>query len=1047
MNRGIGVAALLLLVAGSLASAWTCSSNCSCGTGPSYAFADCPSNLKVENNYGRYVKVTCYEPTTDLKHLDKFAIGPVPQVVFKKCSIPQQNYSYLLKSMGAEAVTQLDICDSTVSATELRDRLSGLDGVTSLSLNYLELTDIPEDFLQNVPQITKLDLRYNNMKIPLGVFDYVPNLRILELSGNGLDYLEPGLFRNLTQLTRLSAWNNRLQNSLTRETFMGLKQLVILDLHSNGIQELTDDVFAELHSLKILGLDGNHFMSLPSTLFTNTSMLEMVRFNDNRRELASLPSGFLANLTNLREAFLSRMSLSSLPEDLFHGSGNLINITLTGNKLRTLPAGVFRDTTRLLRLDLRSNKLEQLPDNIFSTLTKLQVLDLSNNQLTEINNNLLAATMDIQTLNLRQNAIAEIHNRAFFNLQKLRSFDISRNRVSFSQSFGYGSPLNNCKDLEFLNLSNNSIGTIFEDWRMVMQKLKFLDLSRNNITLVEVEDLIFLSRHVKVDLRHNHIHTINLYGAEAIAKNSIGSDGGAKTNTTFYLDGNPLSCDCNAYDFLRYLKYKIAPEVHSRFDLVPGKLTCAAPLLYQGMQVSDLLVERFTCGSEDTNMQAFVRCPSNCTCYINQYSEALIVDCSDAGLLHAPEEMPHMSISRLSHTQLLLRRNHITSLPNATQPGYENVTSIDISHNRLNVLQISQLPTRLKRLNLDHNNLTHLDDKVLDFLVNRTSLTLQGNPWSCSCDNRYLLSFFQSQFEQVMDLRNITCKWQNGSSAFLSLMAIDDLCPVDTALIVLLGITVGVVGLLLGMVAVLYHCYQQEVKVWLYAHNMLLWWVTEDELDRGKLFDAFVSFSHKDEEFVVNELVPGLEGGPRPFKLCLHFRDWIAGEFIPTQIARSVSESRRTLVVLSPNFLESVWGRMEFRAAHQQALSEGRARVILLLYGDIGPVDGLDPELKTYLSTNTYVKWGDPWFWDKLRYALPHWRQVKEKHYHRNVTAIGDKMDLMFPATNTPAATTPPADAINPIFIMEDKAALEKEAKLNGQLVFTEPPINCIKCV
>lgn len=67
----------------------------------------------------------------------------------------------------------------------------------------------------------------------------------------------------------------------------------------------------------------------------------------------------------------------------------------------------------------------------------------------------------------------------------------------------------------------------------------------------------------------------------------------------------------------------------------------------------------------------------------------------------------------------------------------------------------------------------------------------------------------------------------------------------------------------------------------------------------------------------MDELVKRLED-QEGFKLCLHFRDWMPGDWIPDQIVRSVDRSRRTVVVLSKNFVESVWSTLEFKAAHAQ---------------------------------------------------------------------------------------------------------------------------------
>lgn len=132
------------------------------------------------------------------------------------------------------------------------------------------------------------------------------------------------------------------------------------------------------------------------------------------------------------------------------------------------------------------------------------------------------------------------------------------------------------------------------------------------------------------------------------------------------------------------------------------------------------------------------------------------------------------------------------------------------------------------------------------------------------------------------------------------------------------------------------------------------------------------------------------------------------------QIVRSVSESRRTLIVLSPNYVESVWGTMEFRTAHRSAMEDQVSRVIVIVYGKVDR-ETLDPELKSYIDMNTYIEWGDPWFWERLHYAL---RTIQAKKVDSGTglkksqlkSSVDDKLELIHPSPISSPLTTPPAE-------------------------------------
>ncbi|XP_037948501.1 protein toll-like [Teleopsis dalmanni] len=964
-----------------------------------------------------HVQIECsHIDAKEYKILPRMNIGYTPMVQIKQCPLPGHTpIARILEHLGITQVNSLIFETTDLGANLTRQHLNGLQGLGRLRFSSNGLSHMPEDIFNEFQNLTWLDLHSNNVQLAPNIFAPLENLNFLELGHNSLQDLPMGIFRNQRKLVHLNLWSNQLRN-LTKDVFEGVSSVTDLDLSSNGIETFEPDVFSLLTNLSNINLNANRFHTLPKELFSHNKNLTQVRMTHNRVPLDTLPDGLFANLPNLKELRLT-CDLLTLPGGLFANSSNIANLTISGNKLSTLPATLLADQINLLDLDLRRNMLESLPDELFANTKNLYVLKLSHNRLKRISRDLFASLENIEFLYMDNNHLTTIDPDAFVHTSNMRTIDMENNLLNLSElterfedidKYELGSPFKYLFKLEKLNLRNNSILYIFRDWKFQLIELQELDLSYNNITSLNDNDLQYLSKQsVFLNLTHNNIHTINFETIDFLDITRV---------VRMDLNNNPLNCDCTLIRFLQLIRGELSTQ---KFDNViklnVDNLICAQPQNLEEKYVHEVLPQQLVCPLDHENSKQ-KRCPRGCECWVRSYDYILMVNCSNGNLTKVPA-LPRLDQLKLKGTELYIENNQLMKLPYRSTPGYLNVTKLYARGNNLTKIEAQHLPLGLSYLDIRDNLLQNLNESAITFLNNTRTvyMSLSGNPWMCDCEAKPLLQYTQLNYKLITDLGKMTCENFDESTNFQGL-SVSDICPTEKELYIALAVVISLIGFLIGITAAFYYKYQQEIKVWLYAHNMCLWFVTEEELDKDKKYDAFISYSHKDEEFV-KDLVAQLENGPTPFRLCVHVRDFIVGECIPDQIVRSVDDSRRTIVILSQNFIESGWARMEFNCAHQSALNEGRARVIVVIYGDIGDIESLDGELKAYLKMNTYLKADDPWFWSKLRYAMPH-RTNKLSGLIKTPLkgSTDDKLELIKPSPVTPPLTTPPAEATkNPL--------------------------------
>ncbi|KAL1479842.1 hypothetical protein MTO96_034768 [Rhipicephalus appendiculatus] len=284
----------------------------------------------------------------------------------------------------------------------------------------------------------------------------------------------------------------------------------------------------------------------------------------------------------------------------------------------------------------------------------------------------------------------------------------------------------------------------------------------------------------------------------------------------------------------------------------------------------------------------------------------------------------------LEGTGLLdLRGNGIETLDNTVKTAAPELKILSLKNNALKNLSVLSLPERLLILDLRGNNLERLPHSLLTER-NLTALWLSDNPFVCDCDDYLLRRWIQVHGDTIKDIHDVVCaKSRNPFVArknFVSLRE-EDLCPemISRPTLSLL-VVLGLVAVTLVLLSIYLFC-KRNIKTWLHARGLacLTRCTTEDELDEEKLFDVFVSFSSRDQDFVHDNILPILE-------------------------AHGIS--------YCTNFVMSEWCRWEFRLAHQRALQDKVNRLIIILVDEFAPVS-LNEDLKAYVRETNYLRWNE----------------------------------------------------------------------------------------
>ena len=328
-----------------------------------------------------------------------------------------------------------------------------------------------------------------------------------------------------------------------------------------------------------------------------------------------------------------------------------------------------------------------------------------------------------------------------------------------------------------------------------------------------------------------------------------------------------------------------------------------------------------------------------------------------------------------------LSSNLISSVDKNIQRLF-NLQYLNLNDNQISSLDILHNLAQMKSLKIAQNLITFVAATVVKNLFDSELeyLDISNNPFECTCAIKPFQDWIFADTRVYLEPNLYKCK-EPIEYKDISVTQVRLDCRSNFRVRVSIAAACGVLAFLM---AILTWRYRWHLR---YRFFLLCNWhrVRYDDINQEDndfemvemQYDVFVSYAHKsdnDLEWVLNEMRPNLEEGPEPVRLCIgHARDFIPGTNLYESISEAIHQTRKTIVVLSPSYVDSELCYHEILQAWQRLIDERRDVLILILLEPI-PDEKMTIWLRKLLCKKGFLTWPQGRVAQQL-----FWRCVREK--------------------------------------------------------------------
>ncbi|CAK1555206.1 unnamed protein product [Leptosia nina] len=895
-------------------------------------------------------------------------------------------------------------------------------------LNNNQLFELGRGVFHRLEQLFVLDLSNNQLSsahIDGSTFVGLIRLIILNLSNNALTRIDNKTFRDLFVLQILDLRNNSI-GYIEENTFLPLYNLHTLILAENRLHTIDELLFNGLFVLSKLNLNNNLLVSIDPKAFKNCSDLKELDLSSN--QLVEVPKA-IWELSLLKTLDLGENLITDIKNGSFKNLDQLTGLRLIENQIGNLTIGMFWELPSLQVLNLAKNKVQAIERGSFERNKQLEAIRLDRNFIVDING-VFSSILSLLWLNLSENHLVWFDYA--FVPANLKWLDVHGNYI---EHLGNYYKLRDELKITTLDVSRNHIVEISP--LVIPNSVEVLFINNNRITSVQINTFMEKRNLTRVDMYQNLIthldlNSLRLYPVPLNKSLPEFYIGGNPIDCDCSMEWLPLINNMTStrqYPRIMDLENVLCKMTHTR---------SVTHVTLSNLKATDFLCTYEThcftlchcCDYVACDCQ--MTCPYNCSCYHDPTWHTNVVDCSSQRAVDIPEKIPmdatevyldgnkfkelqnYAFIGRKNMRSLYVNSSEVESIQNRTFAGLSSLVVLSLANNKLTHLYgyefeyLSQLQElylqnnflsyvsnttfstlySLKHLRLDGNKLVDFSLWSLSLNKNLHSLAISNNMWSCKC--RYLqrfTSYLSENVPKVVDISDLWC-WNSDSSTpqKKDLNLNGTICSdyysgdsVDNVLVsnyVPMLVTAFSGFMLIILVTLLIFLFRDTIRIWLYSNcGIRLFPFNGAYDDTDKLYDAYVCYSPKDDDFVIQTLAPELENGNPSYHLCLHYRDVPQHGTTYMQCTLPLPEaaeaSKRIILVLTRNFIQTEWSRFEFRQALHDILKTRIYSLIIIEESSVLTEAECDPDLRPYLKTSSRIRWGQNKFWEKVKYALP----------------------------------------------------------------------------